>query len=466
MYMPSFALFSTRMVKCKSLSQWSRIGLVSLLSSFLWLVPQVHAQKLELKLLASGLTAPIHLEELPDGSGRFLVVQQDGLVKLMGADGSVQPTPVMDLRSRMLPVANDFEERGLLGFALHPQFAKNGRFFVSYSAPLRDTAPQNWNYTRRISEFTAKTGNTVSVDLQTERVLLALDWPSRKHNGGAMAFGPDGMLYIGMGDSGASHGIGKWVVWEAFNVPAEGLLWDALAQDRHSLYGKILRIDVDRGFPGYAIPAGNPLNTSQGRPEIWAWGFRNPYRIAFDSNGSGDLYVTAIAETLWEAAYKVTGPGNFGWPLMEATHCVDRLKPRQPPKDCNPKGSEGEPLEMPVVEYANMQTNHPDSTLGVKGVGTAITGARMYRGKKIPSLQGKLVVADWSASFKQASGQLFVATPTAEKQTPWPLDKVVQIESRIISLAQDRSGEIYVLTHEGMGPFGDSGKVYKLQPGP
>ncbi|MFM7697333.1 MAG: hypothetical protein ACKO5X_01690, partial [Limnohabitans sp.] len=189
-------------------------------------------------------------------------------------------------------------------------------------------------------------------------------------------------------------------------------------------------------------------------------------RIAFDSNGSGDLYVTAIAETLWEAAYKVTGPGNFGWPLMEATHCIDRLKPRQPPKDCANKGNEGEPLEMPVVEYANMQTNHPDSTLGVKGVGTAITGARMYRGKKIPSLQGKLVVADWSASFKQASGQLFVATPTAQSQTTWPLKKIMQIESRIISLAQDRSGEIYVLTHEGMGPFGHSGKVFRLQPGP
>ncbi|NDG15387.1 MAG: hypothetical protein EB110_07050, partial [Betaproteobacteria bacterium] len=190
-----------------------KFGAAGLVSVLLLLSPSVHAQKLELKLVASDLTAPIHLEELPDGTGRFLVVQQDGLVKLMAADGQVQSEPVMDLRSRMLPVANDFEERGLLGFALHPQFAKNGRFFVSYSSPLRDTAPQNWNYTRRVSEFTAKIGNTVSVDLQTERVLIALDWPSRKHNGGAMAFGPDGMLYIGMGDSGASHGIGKSVIW-------------------------------------------------------------------------------------------------------------------------------------------------------------------------------------------------------------------------------------------------------------
>jgi glucose/arabinose dehydrogenase len=202
-----------------------------------WLAPTAHAQTLELKLLASNLTAPIHLEELPDQSGRFLVVQQDGLVKLMDAEGKVQTEPVMDLRSRMLPVADDFEERGLLGFALHPQFAKNGRFFVSYSSPLRDSAPQNWNYTRRVSEFTAQLGSSISVALDTERVLIALDWPSRKHNGGALAFGPDGMLYIGMGDSGASHGIGKKVIWEAFNVPAEGLLWDDMAQDRHSLFG-------------------------------------------------------------------------------------------------------------------------------------------------------------------------------------------------------------------------------------
>lgn len=109
-----------------------------------------------------------------------------------------------------------------------------------------------------------------------------------------------------------------------------------------------------------------------------------------------------------------------------------------------------------------MQTNHPDSRLDVKGVGTAITGVRMYRGQSIPALKGKLVVADWSASFKQASGQLFVATPTAKGQTPWPLEKILQIDSRIISLAEDRKGEIYVLTHEGMGPFGKTGKVFRL----
>ena len=213
---------------------------------------QTPSPKLQLQLLAQDLTAPIHLEELPDGSGRMLVVQQDGLVKVMLRDGNILPEPFLDLRSRMLALQNDFEERGLLGFALHPQYARNGRFFISYSAPLRDSAPQSWNHTRKISEFTAKIGSVAPVDPLTERVLIAQDWPSRKHNGGGLAFGPDGMLFIGMGDSGASHGFGKSVIWEAFNVPAEGLIWDMMAQDKHSLYGKILRIDVDRGYPGYA----------------------------------------------------------------------------------------------------------------------------------------------------------------------------------------------------------------------
>lgn len=424
------------------------------------------AQSLVLQPLAQDLVAPIHLEELPDGSGRLLVVQQDGVVRVLERHGTPLPEPLLDLRPRMLPLANDFEERGLLGFALHPQFARNGRLFVSYSAPLRASAPQNWNHTRRVSELSLKPGTLGPVDLASERVLIELDWPSRKHNGGALAFGPDGLLYIGLGDSGASHGIGKTVQYEAFNVPPELLVWDHLAQDLDSWFGKVLRIDVDRGFPGYAVPPNNPLVGKPGKPEIYAWGFRNPYRIAFDADRSGDFYVTATAETLWEAAYRVRRPGNFGWPLMEGAHCVDRLKPRQPPASCPNTDAAGRPLEMPVVEYPNMQVAHPESKLGLAGVGTAITGARVYRGRQIPRLQGKLLVSDWSAAFRQPSGQLFVAEPQQRTGALWPYERVLQTTSRIIGLAEDRSGEIYVLTHEGMGPFGNTGKVFKLVAAP
>ena len=329
----------------------------------LWLsalaVTTAMAQVPALKLVAKDLVAPVQLEELPDGSGRMLVVQQNGLVRVLLADGSVATEPLLDLRPQMLVLVNDFEERGLLGFALHPEFVRNGRFVVTYSAPLRASAPRAWNHTRRVSEFQLKPGTLGPVDLASERVLIEQDWPSRKHNGGALAFGPDGLLYIGFGDSGASHGIGPKVLHEAFDVPAELLIWDLLAQDLHSLYGKVLRIDVDRGFPGYAIPPNNPLVGKPGRPEVYAWGFRNPYRIAFDRNGSGDFYITATAETLWEAAYRVRRPGNFGWPLIEGTHCLDRLKPREPPATCARIDANGQPLEVPVVEYANMQVQTP-----------------------------------------------------------------------------------------------------------
>lgn len=424
-------------------------------------LPPAVAQSLALELLVDGLTAPIHLEQPADDSGRMFIVQQDGVVRVLGADGRLAPGSFLDLRSRLLPLEQGFEERGLLGFTLHPQFARNGRVFATYSAPLRPGAPAAWNHTRRVSEFSAKPGDLSRIDVASERVLLEIDWPSRKHNGGGLAFGPDGLLYIGLGDGGASHGVGKEVLWEAFNVPAAALVWDRLAQDRESLFGKILRIDVDRGFPGYAIPRGNPFAAGPGRAEIWAWGFRNPYRIAFDRDGRGDFYVTAVAETLWEAVYRVRGPGNYGWPLMEGTHCVDRLRPREPPAACPRRDEFGTPLELPVVEYPNMQASHPETKLGVKGVGTAITGARLYRGRSLARLAGQLVIADWSAAFKQPSGQIFVAQPGVEASELWPYTRVLQLDTRIVGLAEDRSGELYILTNETFGPYGSTGKVFR-----
>lgn len=431
------------------------------LASFLFACAPAGAQSLALELVAEGLTAPIHLEAPADGTGRLLVVQQDGVVRVIGPDGKLAPEPFLDLRASLVALEKNFDERGLLGFALHPDFEKNGRVYASYSAPLRAGAPRSWNHTRRVSEFSAAPGDLSRIDPASERVLLEIDWPSRKHNGGGLAFGPDGYLYIGLGDSGASHGIGPKVVWEAFDVPAEALTWDHLAQDKESLYGKVLRIDVNHGFPGYAIPRDNPLVSAPGRDEIWAWGFRNPYRIAFDRE-SGDFFVTAVAETLWEAVYRVKGPGNYGWPLMEGTHCVDRLKPRQPPAMCPDHDVSGARIELPVLEYPNMQASHPETKLGIAGVGTAITGARLYRGKAIAGLAGKLVAADWSADFRKPSGQIFVATPAAEPGKTWPYERALQLDSRVVGLAEDRAGEIYVLTNETFGPYGDTGKVFKL----
>lgn len=150
------------------------------------------------------------------------MVQQQGQLLVIDADGNIAVRPLLDLRPRLLELEEDFEERGLLGFALHPDFAENGRLYVSYAAPLREEAPKGWNYTRRISEFTLAP-DVESVNPGTERTLIELDWPSRKHNGGGLAFGPGGFLYIGLGDGGGAHGVGKEVIWSAFDVPKEQL---------------------------------------------------------------------------------------------------------------------------------------------------------------------------------------------------------------------------------------------------
>jgi glucose/arabinose dehydrogenase len=240
-------------------------------------LPQLRAE-----LLVEGLTAPIDLVSPDDGTRRRFLVDQSGLVQLLAADGQVVEPPFLDLRDRMVQLIEGFDERGLLGVAFHPRYAENGRFFVSYSAPLGPDAPKGWNYTRRISEFTVSAGDPDVADPKSERVLLEQDWPSRKHNGGGLAFGPDHLLYIGLGDAGGIHGVGPDVLFEAFDVPRHLGDWDRLAQDTSSLYGKILRIDVDRGYPGYGIPPLNPFVGIEGRDEIYGWGFRNPFRFSFD----------------------------------------------------------------------------------------------------------------------------------------------------------------------------------------
>ena len=412
-----------------------------------------------MELVADGLTAPIDLVSPADGSGRHFVVDQTGLVHILSADGNPLPTPFLDLREKIVPLVQGFDERGLLGFAFHPRYAENGRFYVSYSAPLRPTAPPGWNYTRRISEFTVSAADANVADPTSERVLIELDWPSRKHNGGGLAFGPDGFLYIGFGDSGGIHGVGKEVLFEAFDVPKYLADWDRIAPDTASLYGKILRIDVDRGYPTYAIPPLNPFANTEGRDEIYAWGIRNPFRLSFDGHA---LFVTAVGETLWESVYLVDRPGNYGWAIREATHCFDRYQPKEPPTTCPTIGAHGEALIDPIIEYPNMSIGQDGVKLDQDGVGTAVVGGHIYRGGAIEGLQGKYVFGDWSHDFMKPSGQIFVATPPAEWGALWSLTKVLQVPGRVLSLGRDADNELYVLTNDELGPFGTTGKVYKL----
>jgi glucose/arabinose dehydrogenase len=417
-----------------------------------------NAKQPELTPIAQGLVAPINILTLPDQTGRQLILDQSGIIWLLNADKTLAKDPYADIRARLLPLEEGFEERGLLGLAVHPEYGTNGRIFVTYSAPLASDAPANWNYTRIVSEYTVDPGNPSRINPNSERVLIRQHWPSRKHNGGALAFGPNGYLHIGFGDAGGIHGVGPKVLNDAFNVPPTALHWDSFAQDTHTLYGKMLRIDVDRGYPGYAVPDDNPFVGKPGRDEIYAWGFRNPYRISFDPDAGGSYYLTAVAETFWEAVYHVNAPGNYGWPLREGTHCFDRTKPLNPPEKCarDWPGRPAYPAIDPVVEYPNMSVHRPGSAVKGPGVGTAVVGAIMLREKK-----PRLLFADWSLDFKKPSGQLFEATPSGGNQQ-WPFKRIAELPTRIVSMTADPDGNIYVLTNENFGPYGKTGKVFQL----
>jgi glucose/arabinose dehydrogenase len=268
---------------------------------------------LALELILDRLTAPVDLLSSPDRTGRRFVIEQTGVVHVLDERGRRAEPPFLDIRDRMLPLSGGFEERGLLGFAFHPAFNVNGRFFVTYSAPLRAAGPSGWNCTRRVSEFMAAADAPDRADPLSGRVILELDWPSRKHNGGGLAFGPDGYLYVGMVDGGGVHGLGPETLFEAFDVPERLGEWDRLAQDVRSLYGKILRLDVNGGYPGYAVPELNPFARGTGRPEVYAWGFRNPYRFSIDRRGGRNLVGIGLPRQP-ARQFRLAGPRSY--PLL------------------------------------------------------------------------------------------------------------------------------------------------------
>jgi glucose/arabinose dehydrogenase len=435
------------------------------------------------ELVTEGLNAPVFLAAPEDGSGRRFVGEQAGEVFVVTKDGERLERPFLDLRDRMVTLLQGFDERGLLGMAFHPDFAANGRFYVTYSAKLRAGAEFTGEtaYTRRLSEFTVAAADPNLADPASERVLLELDWVNRKHNGGGLAFGPDGLLYVGMGDGGGVHGVPDLYVppvndqdgrvdvipEDPFTIPQEFHHYDGYAQDLSRLNGKILRLDVDAGGPGYAIPPTNPFRDGElGRPEIWAWGFRNPFRIAFDRIGNGDLVVSGVAESFWETIYLVDRPGNYGWAVREGTHCYDRARAFDPPKDCPKRGPLGEPIRDPVVEYANWSVKRPEARVAVEPMGTATVGGFVYRGAAIPELYGKIVFGDFSTVLERPSGQVFVATPPPSWGAMWPVEPLIQVDQRLHTLGADAAGELYLLTTAQGIPVGQTGKVWKLVPAP
>jgi glucose/arabinose dehydrogenase len=279
--------------------------------------------KASLELIAEGFTSPVAMIDPGDSSQRMFVVDQTGLIWILSKGERIE-TPLLDLRDKVIKLNSFYEERGLLGLAFHPDFARNGRFYVSYSGQLRNgLSTDEWDHTTYISEFTASASDPNQANLDSERVLLAMDKPGYNYEAGHIAFGPDGYLYIATGDS-------------VHDPAAES---GKFAQDRSSLLGKILRIDVngtaDSGQK-YLIPADNPFVSGEGLPEIFAYGFRNPYRFSFDISDSGEprLFVADVGQALMEEVDIVTPGGNYGWPIREGTSCFNTQEWGQPLESC------------------------------------------------------------------------------------------------------------------------------------
>lgn len=417
-----------------------------------------------LRLVADGFTSPVALVEAPDGSGRRFVVDQVGVIRILTAGGNLLPEPFLDLRSRIVPLMPAFDERGVLGLAFHPGYAGNGRFFVYYSAPLRPGAPAGYDVTARISEFRVSAANANRADPASERVLLEVDKPQFNHNGGTLLFGPsDGYLYISLGDGGGADDVGLGHVedWYAANAGGNG-------QDiQHNLLGNILRIDVDRGAP-YAVPADNPFagtpGCADGCDEIWAYGFRNPYRMSFDLGGARDLFVGDAGQELWEEVSIAVKGGNFGWNVKEGTHCFSTDNPDESPPECPdtvgaPHPRAGDPLIDPVIEYAN---HHQPG-----GLGATVIGGHVYRGQALPQFSGRYVFGDWSREFEEPDGSVFVAM--SRKKGLWHMEQLRiatsptgRVGHYVLGFGQDLAGEMYVLTTDQTGPSGMTGKVYRL----
>jgi glucose/arabinose dehydrogenase len=339
------------------------------------------------------LKSPVFLTHAGDQSGRLFIVEQPGTIRIL-EQGKLLEVPFLDIKERVLFGG----EQGLLGLAFHPEYHRNGRFFV--------------NYTRKddgatvIAEY--RRSDRVNHAGGEERILILIPQPYSNHNGGMILFGPDGYLYIGMGDGGSG------------GDPQNR------AQNKDELLGKLLRIDVNTRVP-YGIPGDNPYIRGKERPEIFAKGLRNPWRFSFDRE-TGDLWLADVGQDKWEEVNVVRKGGNYGWRVMEGFHCFNLQEP------C---GKEN--FIPPVLEYDH------------QGGRCSIIGGYVYRGKANPALVGVYIYGDY------CSGEIFSVRTAQGGRVggePWLL---LRTNSHISSFGEDDRGEVYALDHEGA--------IYQLVPG-
>lgn len=296
--------------------------------------------------------------------------------------------------------------------------------------------------------------------MSSEKVILEENHPEFNHNGGTIAFGPDGYLYISIGDGGNKDDVGPGHVDDWYKINDGGNGQDVT----HNLLGNILRIDVNSqtGDKAYRIPSDNPFRNTAGKGEIFAYGFRNPYRFSFDQGGNHWLYAGDAGQSLFEEIDIVKKGGNYGWNVKEGTHCFSTDNDLQERMGCPNQDSAGHPLIDPVIEVVN----YSNPNKGLKPSTIAIVGGNVYRGQTIPFLSGKYIFGFLSADDENPEGKLMLAKPSTFGM--WSFEQL-QLKSFPDNLGQwlkgfgqGLDGEIYVTTSGQLGPQGNTGKVYKL----
>lgn len=414
-------------------------------------------QEVDAKLFTDGLVSPIGVVAVPDNSKRLAIIDQIGRVWFTDENGVKSAIPLIDVTSKMVTLNPGYDERGLLGLAFHPDFKSNGRFFIYYQLPPRPGAPEGgtaWNNLSRISEFRVSSSNPNMADMATEKVLLEWDDPQSNHNGGTIEFGHDKYLYIAIGDGGAANDVAPGHVQDWYPVNAGGNAQNIEA----NLFGKILRIDVNSGNP-YGIPADNPFVNKPGRDEIYAFGFRNPFRFSFDMGGSHQLYAGDAGQVLYEEVSVVKKGGNYGWNVKEGTHCFNAASNLTEFPSCPSVDVFGIPLTDPVIELNNFQ--NPKG-----GRATTVIGGNVYRGKKIRGFDGKYIFGTYSQTANVPNAELFITTPGGPGL--WSFEELTlksypnDLGYFLKGFGQDLKGEIYLTVSSMGGPAGNTGKVLKL----
>jgi len=351
--------------------------------------PPLPYPALRLESIATGFDEPVGLSHAGDGSGRLFIVEQRGTIQVR-KNGQIVKKLFLDIRERVTAGG----ELGLLGLAFHPNFLRNGRFFVNYTS-------RTGGLHTTISEFRVS-DRPDEADSRIERILLNIPQPYSNHNGGGIAFGPDGMLYIGMGDGGSAndpHGNG---------------------QQLSTLLGKMLRIDVDSatGKASYGIPPDNPfVGRKHAAPEIWAYGLRNPWRFSFDPT-TGRLYAGDVGQKAREEINVIAKGKNYGWNVMEGTICTPGVN-----RTCKQAG-----LELPILDYPRSE-------------GTTVIGGYIYRGRGIPDLCGVYLYSDFGNGRiwgLRDDGQIVISH-----------QKLLDTERRISAFGEDEQRELYVIDYEG-----------------